>query len=140
MLTQPYLNFDGRCEEALDFYKQAVGAKVTMLVRFKESPEPPSADCGGGPENGDKVMHSAFHIGESLLMATDGYNKGQTEFRGFSLSLTVNSEEEVKTYVDALANGGQVEMAPVKTHFAKSFGMVSDRFGVRWMVIAPMPM
>ncbi|WP_266171483.1 VOC family protein [Dyella subtropica] len=136
MLAQPYLNFDGRCQEALDFYQKALGAEVTMLMRFKDNPEPQKPDCHSDPAAADKVMHSAFRIGETMVMATDGYNTGGTKFSGFSLSLTVNGEAEVKRCCDALADGGQIQMPPAKTFYAASFGMVTDRFGVSWMVIA----
>ncbi|MFC4764423.1 VOC family protein [Dyella koreensis] len=136
MLAQPYLNFDGRCQEAIDFYQTTLGAEVTMLMRFKDNPEPPTADCPHDPAAAEKVMHSALRIGETMVMATDGYNKGETKFSGFSLSLTVNSDAEVKRCFDALADGGQVQMPPAKTFFASSFGMVTDRFGVSWMILA----
>ncbi|SFR87882.1 PhnB protein [Dyella sp. OK004] len=140
MLAQPYLNFDGRCQEAIDFYQKTLGAEVTMLMRFKDNPEPLSADCPHDPaaaaDAAEKVMHSALRIGETMVMATDGYNTGETKFSGFSLSLTVNSDAEVKRCFDALADGGQATMPPAKTFFASSFGMVTDRFGVSWMILA----
>ena len=134
MQVQPYLFFDGRCEEALEFYRAALGAEVTMLMRFKESPEPPPPDmCPPGSE--DKVMHSNFRIGETTLMASDGRAQGKPVFQGISLSLSVPSDPEARRLFNALSEGGQVQMPLAKTFYASSFGMVSDRFGVSWMII-----
>src|SRR5262245_61994549 len=117
MQIQPYLFFDGRCEEALEFYKSAVGAEVTMLMRFKESPEPPPPGAHP-PGSENKVMHSAFRIGDTVVMASDGHAKGKPEFRGFSLSLTVRNEVEANKVFNALANGGKVELPLTKTFFS----------------------
>jgi PhnB protein len=134
MLVQPYLFFDGRCEEALEFYRSALGAEVTMLMRFKESPEPMPADmCPPGSD--DKVMHASFTIGETTLMASDGRATGNPVFQGFSLSLSVPSDAEAQRLFNVLADGGKVQMPLAKTFYASSFGMVADRFGVGWMII-----
>jgi PhnB protein len=134
MQVQPYLFFDGRCEEALEFYKKALGAEVTMLMRFKESPEPPSPGCvPPGAEN--KVMHASFRIGETTVMASDGQCLGKPSFQGFSLSVAAPNEAEAERLFAALAEGGQVQMPLAKTFFASRFGMVADRFGVSWMII-----
>ena len=134
MQVQPYLFFDGRCEEALEFYRAALGAEVTMLMRFKESPEPPPPDmCPPGSE--DKVMHSNFRIGETTLMASDGRAQGKPVFQGISLSLSAADDAEARRLFNALSEGGQVQMPLAKTFYASSFGMVSDRFGVSWMII-----
>ncbi len=134
MLVQPYLFFDGRCEEALAFYRSALGAEVTMLMRFKESPEPIPADmCPPGSD--DKVMHASFTIGETTLMASDGRATGNPVFQGFSLSLSVPNDAEAQRLFAALSEGGKVEMPLAKTFYASSFGMVADRFGVGWMII-----
>jgi len=133
MSVTPYLFFDGHCEEALDFYKKALGAEVEMLMRFKEAPEqPPPGTLQPGTEN--KVMHASFRIGGNTLMASDGYAKGNPKFDGFSLSVEAKDEADAKRKFDALAEGGEVTMPLGKTFFAKSFGMVKDRFGVGWMV------
>lgn len=137
MNVTPYLCFDGRCEEALDFYRRALGAEVTMLMRFKESPEKEA--CPGGPTDGDKIMHAAFRIGGSTIMASDGRNEGKTRFEGFSLSLDAKDEAEAKRLFDALADGGQVQMPLAKTFFSPCFGMVADRFGVSWMIVVLPP-
>ena len=108
MQVQPYLFFDGRCEEALDFYRQAVGAKTTMLMRFKESPDPIPAGMVP-PGSDDKVMHASFTIGETTLMASDGQARGETAFKGFSLSLMAADEAEAKRLFSALGEGGQVQ-------------------------------
>jgi PhnB protein len=134
-LVQIYLNFDGRCEEALEFYKRALGAEVTRLMRFKESPEPPAPGCmAPGSEN--KVMHAQFRVGNALIMASDGRCSGKGAFQGFSLSLIVTSDAEVDRLFTALSEGGQVQMPAAKTFFSSRFGMVTDRFGVSWMILA----
>lgn len=134
MSVTPYLFFDGRCEEALEFYKKALGAEVDMLMRFKDAPEqPPPGTVAPGTEN--KVMHASFRINGSTVMASDGYAKGQPKFEGFSLSVPAKDEADAERKFNALAEGGAVEMPLAKTFFAKSFGMVKDRFGVGWMVI-----
>jgi PhnB protein len=133
MLVQPYLNFDGRTEEALEFYRRALGAEVTMLMRFKDMPEPPQPGMvPPGAEN--KVLHASFRIGDSTVLASDSHCAGRTNFQGFSLSLTVRDEAEAKRRFASLAEGGQVQMPLAKTFFSPSFGVVADRFGVSWMV------
>jgi PhnB protein len=134
MQVQAYLNFDGRCEEALDFYRKALGAEVTMIMRFKECPEPPPPGMlPPGSEN--KVMHSSFRIGETTLMAADGHCQGKAGFQGFSLTLTVANEAEADRFFAALGDGGKVKMPLAKTFFSPRFGMVEDRFGIGWMII-----
>ena len=134
MQVQPYLFFDGRCEEAVEFYRRALGAEVTMLMRFKESPDPAGVPAGGE----DKVMHMSFRIGESTVLASDGQCLGGPTFQGFSLSLTVSNDAEAERTYAALADGGQGQMPLAKTFFSSRFGMVADRFGVSWMVyVAP---
>jgi PhnB protein len=138
MFVQPYLFFDGRCEEALEFYKAKLGAKVEMLMRFKESPEPPPPGCL--PEGSDnKVMHACFRIGETAVMASDGMARGGPTFKGFSLSVTAANEREADRLFEALGDGGQVQMPLAKTFFSPWFGMVADKFGVSWMVIVEGP-
>lgn len=132
---QPYLFFEGRTEEALGFYRKALGAEVQMMMRYKESPEPAKSPDGSVPP-GDKIMHSAFTIGDSLLMASDGFCSGKANFAGFSLSYPAKDESDAKRRFDALAAGGKVGMPLGETFFAKAFGMVTDKFGVAWMVIA----
>jgi PhnB protein len=133
MLVQPYLNFDGRCEEALDFYRKALGAEVGMLMRFKDNPEPQPGMMSPGSE--DKVMHASFRVGESTIMASDGRCTGQSKFQGITLSLQPATVAEGEKLFLALADGGQVHMPLTKTFFSPSFGMVADRFGVAWMVV-----
>jgi len=134
MQVQPYLFFDGRGEEAINFYSTALGAKVEMLMRFKDSPEPPQPGmCPPGSE--EKVMHASFHIGEATVMASDGRCEGKASFKGFSLSLNAANEAEARRIFAALGEGGQVQTPLGKTFFSPSFGMVADRFGVSWMVI-----
>lgn len=132
-IVQPYLFFDGRCDEALEFYRQALGAEVEMLMRFKDSPDP--AGCPGALP--DKVMHASLRIGETRLMASDGSCGGKPSFQGFALSVSVPTEAEADRRFTALAKGGQVQMPLTKTFFSPRFGMVTDRFGLTWMVIVP---
>jgi PhnB protein len=136
MLIQPYLFFDGRCEEAVEFYRKALGAKVEMLMRYKDSPDPPPAGMVP-PGSDNKVMHASLRIGDAVLMASDGHCQGKPSFQGFSLSLDASSEAEADRLFNALADGGQVQMPLGKTFFSPRFGMVADRFGVAWMVIVP---
>jgi len=135
-VVQAYLNFDGRCDEALAFYKIALGAEVEMLMRFKDSPEAPPPGCG--PTDSNKVMHAQFRIGETVIMASDGRASGKPKFEGTSLSITLPTEEEAQRTFDALAKGGEVEMSMAKTFFSPRFGMVTDRFGLMWMVLTAM--
>ena len=133
MHIQPYLFFDGRCEEALDFYCDKLGATVEMMLRFKDSPEPPQPGCvSPGAEN--KVMHVSFRIGDTTVMASDGNCQDQPIFQGFSLSLTVPNQAEAEHMFKQLSDGGQVQMPLAKTFFSPRFGMVADRFGVSWMI------
>ena len=137
MQVQPYLFFDGRCEEALEFYRRALGAEVTMLMRFKDSPEPHEHGMVP-PGAGDKVMHASFRIGDTEVMASDGQCAGRPSFQGFALSVTARDEADADRRFAALAEGGQVQMPLAKTFFAARFGMVADRFGVSWMIyVAP---
>jgi PhnB protein len=134
MQIQPYLFFEGRCQEAVDFYRRAVGAEVTALMRYKESPDPGMIQ----PGSEDKVMHASFRVGETTVMASDGRCGGAPSFQGFALSLTVSKESEAERLFGALVEGGQVIMPLTKTFFSPRFGMTTDRFGVSWMVyVAP---
>jgi PhnB protein len=134
MKVQSYLFFDGCCEEAIEFYKKALGAKVDMLMRFKESPEPCDPKMVP-PGSEDKVMHASFHVGETMIMASDGNCQGKPAFQGFSLAIETPTAAEADTKFNALAEGGQVQMPLTKTFFSEKFGMVADRFGVSWMVL-----
>ncbi|HTQ52084.1 MAG TPA: VOC family protein [Candidatus Acidoferrales bacterium] len=137
-LVQAYLFFNGRCEEAIEFYKKALDAEVDMLLRFKESPEPHQPGMvPPGSEN--KVMHASFRVGDTQIRASDGRCTGKTNFDGFALSLTVSTEAEADRRFTALADGGKVQMPLTKTFFSPRFGMVADRFGVMWMVIVSQP-
>jgi PhnB protein len=132
MKVEPYLMFEGRTEEALQFYQQKLGAKVEAIIRYKENPEPKY----NPPNSGEKVMHSLFRIGDAQIMASDGNCTGKPGFQGFALTLNAANAAEANQRFDALAEGGKVQMPISETFFAKSFGMVADRFGVNWMVIA----
>ena len=133
MHIQPYLFFDGRCEEALDFYKRVLGAEIGMLMRFKDNPET-IAPGVMAPDTGNKVMHASFRIGDTVVMASDGYAKGNPKFEGVTLSLSVANEQEADRCFAALSEGGNVRTPIAKTFFSPRFGMVDDKFGVRWMV------
>ena len=135
MLVQPYLFFEGRCEEAIAFYQRTLGAEVERPMRFKESPDPNSC----APGQGEKVMHASFRIGETTVMASDGRCAGQPRFGGISLSLSVPDADEADRLFAALGEGGQVQMPIGKTFFSPRFGIVADRFGVSWMVVADSP-
>lgn len=134
MQVQPYLFFDGRCEEAIEFYRKALGAEVTMLMRVKESPDPAPPGMYP-PDSGNKVMHASMRIGEATVMASDGRCLRKPVFQGFSLSLDAPTEADADRLFAALADGGTVQMPLGKTFFSPRFGMVADRFGVSWMVI-----
>ncbi|HVY08104.1 MAG TPA: VOC family protein [Burkholderiales bacterium] len=134
MFIQPYLFFDGRCEEAIAFYRKAVGAEVTMLMRNNESPDPhPPGMLPPGSEN--KVMHCSLKIGETTILASDGHCAGKPVFQGFSLTVTADTDAEADRIYAALADGGNAMMPPTKTFFSSRFGMLTDRFGMGWMVI-----
>ena len=133
--VQPYLFFDGKCEEALEFYKSAIGAKVDMLMRFKENPDKPDPSHMP-PNSGDKVMHAAFKVGDTQILASDGHCTGKPAFQGFGLALNAKSDAEAEKLFTAVGKGGQVQQPLTKTFFASKFGMVTDRFGVTWMVLS----
>jgi PhnB protein len=130
MRIEPYLFFEGRCDEALEFYRSALGAELTMLMRYRESPEPELAP----PELADKVMHASLRVGDVNLMLSDGSCQGAPGFRGFALSLDAVDEAQAKRLFAALAEGGEVQMPLAKTFWSPCFGMVADRFGVSWMI------
>lgn len=136
MKVEPYLFFNGRCEEALEFYRSALGAEVTMLMRMKDSPEPPPPGMHP-PGSENKVMHANFRVGETQLMASDGMPGNKPDFKGFSLSISAPDEGKARRLFTALAEGGQVQMPLGTTFYSPCFGMVADRFGVSWMVIVP---
>ena len=131
MQVQPYLFFDGRCEEALEFYRSALGAEVTALMHFRDSPEPASCHVG----NEDKVMHTSFRIGDTTVMASDGRCTGKPSFQGFALAITALDAAQAERLFGALAEGGEVQMPLGETFFSPRFGMVADRFGVSWMIV-----
>ena len=133
MQTQIYLFFDGRTDEALEFYKKTLGIEVEMLMRFKDAPPEAQSGCAPGSEN--KVMHSCFKLGDQRVMASDGRNEGKPNFQGFALSLSAKDEAEADRLFAALGEGGHVQMPLMKTFFSPKFGMVQDKFGVGWMIL-----
>jgi PhnB protein len=130
MQVQSYLFMDGRAEEAIEFYKKALGATVNMQLRFKENPD---TTCAPGSEN--KIMHADISIGETRVLLSDGHNKGQPNFQGFGLALSTKTEAETDKVFNALADGGKVTMPQAKTFFSPRFGMLADKFGVQWMIL-----
>jgi PhnB protein len=131
MNVQPYLSFEGRAQEAIDFYKSALGAEVEAVMLFKDAPP----DMQGNMPNKDKVMHSAFKIGDTTIMATDGQCSGSSSFSGITLTLQAGSDAEAEKLFNALSQGGKVNLPMAETFFASRFGMVADKFGVGWMVL-----
>jgi PhnB protein len=131
MNLQPYLFFEGRAEEAIEFYKKAVGAKVEMLMHWKDCPDKNACT----PQNADKIMHAAVTIGDSRVLMSDGNCQGKPDFKGFSLTISAKSEAEADKFFDALSAGGEVRQPMVKTFFSPKFGMCADKFGVGWMVL-----
>jgi PhnB protein len=141
MQVQPYLFFDGRCDEAIAFYRNALGAEVKMLMRYKDSPVPADQGCPEGTmPPGDKVMHADLRISEARVLVSDGRCGGQPAFDGFSMAITVNTEADADRTFNALADGGKVIAPLSKTFFSPKFGMVADRFGVNWMILVSRPM
>jgi PhnB protein len=134
MQIEPYLFFEGRAEEAIEFYKKALGAKVEMMMRNKESPEPPPS---GMNAPADKIMHASFTVDGARIMASDGHCSGKPAFAGFSLSVTKQTKQDAERAFNALADGGKVSLPLAKTFFSPAFGMLTDRFGVAWMVMVP---
>lgn len=142
MQVQPYLFFEGRCEEALNFYKKALNAEVTALMRFSEMPATaetaePAGCAGGAAPPPDSIMHSSFKVGQTEIMASDSMSAGKAEFKGISLALSPATETEAKKIFAALSEGGQVQAPLSATFFSPCFGMVADKFGVSWMVVVP---
>ena len=133
MNVQPYLSFEGRAQEAIDFYKTALGAQVEAIMHFSDAPP----DMQGNMPHKDKVMHSAFKVGDTTIMATDGQCSGKSVFSGITLTLNAGSNGEAEKLFNALAQGGKVNMPMAETFFAHRFGMVADKFGVGWMVLNP---
>ncbi|HEX3860469.1 MAG TPA: VOC family protein [Stellaceae bacterium] len=129
-MLNPYLFFDGQCEEAIEFYRQAVGADLVMLLRWKDSPDPNMSM----PGKEEKIMHARFRIGDSIILASDGRCEGKPDFQGFALSLTAPDIAAAERMFAAISEGGHVQMPMTKTFFSPSFGMVADKFGVSWMV------
>ena len=135
MQIQPYLFFEGRTEEAIEFYKKTLGAKVEMLMRFKDSPDKSNANPGCIPANENLIMHSCFRVGDTAVMASDGMASGKPNFQGFSLSVTAKDESDAAKLFNGLSEGGQVRQPLIKTFFSPAFGMVADKFGVGWMIV-----
>jgi PhnB protein len=136
MNIRPYLFFEGRCEEAIGFYRDSLGAEVRMLLRYKDAPEQSPDQSTVKPENAEKIMHASLQIGETMVLASDGHVSGQPAFNGFGLTINVATDAEAERIFTALGVGGTVRMPMEKTFFASRFGMVSDRFGVLWLIMA----
>ncbi|RZT31915.1 VOC family protein [Cupriavidus agavae] len=132
---ESYLFFDGRAEEAAEFYKTALGAQLQGLIRFKDAPPEAGEGCTPNPANAEKVMHMSLKIGDTVVMGSDGEAKGQAEFKGFSLAYNAADPAEVDRTMQALSQGGKIMMPADKTFFSERFGMVTDKFGITWMVL-----
>ena len=133
-IVEPYLFFAGKCEAALNYYREHLGAEIGMIMRYKDNPEPPMCPL---PDNwDDKIMHASFTIGASRLMGSDGM-KTEMPADGHCMSLTLPDEAEAKRVFAALADGGDAFMPIGKTFWSPCFGMVSDRFGIHWMITVP---
>ncbi len=132
--VSPYLFFNGRCEEALDFYQKAAGAQVLAKMYFKDAPPQPGGQGQMPPGSENKIMHASFKIGDSFLMASDGQCQGAMNFQGFSLAIAPVNEQEARRFFNALSEGGRVELLLTKTFFSPAFGMLTDRFGLAWMI------
>jgi PhnB protein len=128
--VEPYLYFQGRCEEALAFYRAAIGADGTVIARFGDLPGSQSP-----PETDAKVAHAVFRIGDTVVLASDGQGEAKPVFDGFSLSLTASDDAETERLFAGLADGGQVQVPVMSTPFASRMGILTDRFGVSWMVV-----
>ena len=139
MYIQPYLFFEGRCEEAIEFYRATLGAEVQMLMRFSEAPDQSPGQSMVQPQSANKIMHATLQIGDSIVLLSDGRCSGNAAFSGAALSLSTADDNQAARLFAALAKGGQVMMPLEKTFFASSFGMLADRFGVQWMVLAGQP-
>lgn len=132
MSVNVYLFFEGRAEEAIEFYKKTLGAQVDFMMRMSDSPEPPPPECAAMPS--DAIMHASFRIGDTVLMASDAPPSGDKPFKGFSLSVDARDEADAQRIYDALAAGGKADMPLGKTFWSPCFGMLTDRFGISWMV------
>ncbi|MET3497361.1 VOC family protein [Variovorax boronicumulans] len=140
MKVQSYLSFEGRCDEAIAFYKKALGAEIVQLMRYSDAPADAfegntDASCPGATPGPDKVMHSVLRVGDTELMLSDGQCSGKAEFKGIMLSITAPTDADARKWFDALADGGQVMQPLTPTFFTSSFGMLADRFGVAWMLV-----
>ena len=135
MHVQAYLFFDGRCEEAVEFYRTALGADHVRLTRYKDSPDQSMV----APGTEEKIMHGELRIGDTTVLVADGRCGGDPKFDGFSMAIRANDDAHAARCFNGLAQGGTVQMPLTKTFFASSFGMVADRFGVNWMVIVETP-
>ncbi|HTT49388.1 MAG TPA: VOC family protein [Pseudolabrys sp.] len=131
MPIQPYIFFEGRCEEAIEFYKSALGAKVEMLMRYKQAPDQSMIS----PGSAEKVMHATIKIGDATVLMSDGRNSGKANFQGFFLTLYAKDPPEADKLFNALLDGGEVRMPLDKTFFSPRFGMLADKFGLGWMII-----
>src|SRR5262245_60085157 len=119
MRVEPYVYFQGRCEEALEFYRGAIGADATVFARFE-----------------DKIGHAVLRVGDTVVLASDGQGEGQPQFSGFSLSLSAPDEAEAERLFAALSDGGTVQVPMAPTPFASRLGIVADKFGVPWLVVS----
>ena len=135
MNIQPYLSFEGRAQEAIDYYKGVLGATVDVIMHFKDGP--PEMQAQMSPESKDKIMHAAIRVGDTQVLMSDGRCTGTASFSGVTLTLNAADAAEAEKLFGSLGKAGQVTMPLSETFFAHRFGMLADKFGVNWMVIAP---
>ena len=134
----PYLSFDGRTREAFAFYRQALGATIQAMLSYDEMPAAaPAEGCGdAGPPSGDGIMHACLVLpGGAMLFAGDTPPGMPYEgLKGVMLALQYDTVDEARDAFQALAQGGQVTMPLAPTFWARTFGMLTDRFGIAWAV------
>ena len=131
MELEPYLDLGGRCEEALNFYAKVFGGEITQLNRFEDAP----AGMGVDPNQKQKIMHATFVSPSLKFMASDGRGGSEPPKSGnVTLSLATSDLSEVERVFNALAEGGSVEMPLEDTFWGARFGMLTDAFGIRWML------
>lgn len=133
--TNTYLNFNGNCKEAFDFYKSVFGGEFTHISKFGEMPKSNDYSIPESDEN--KIMHVSFPIGSSILMGSDtGGDWAPTFVQGnnFSISVTPDSKQEAESIFNALSDEGQITTPLHNTFWGAYFGMLTDKFGINWMV------
>jgi PhnB protein len=130
MQMNPYLTFDGQCEEAFKLYEKVLGGKIVAMMSHEGTPAAEHVS----PEWRSKIMHARLVVGDKVLMGSDAPPDRRHPMEGFSVTLGIDKPEEAERIFNALAQGGEVRMALEKTFWAERFGMLVDRFGTPWMI------